>query len=67
MLQLAPAAMMNCGAFSKEPHCHCWCRLFLTTSAYLAAPLLADIFVGYDETLARSPSGVSDSFPPLSS
>ena len=26
--------------------------LFLTTSAYLAAPVLADIFVGYDETLA---------------
>ena len=41
--------------------------LFLTTSAYLAAPVLANIFVGYDETLARSPSGVSDSFPSLSS
>ena len=26
--------------------------LFLTTSAYFAAPILADIFVGYDETLA---------------
>ena len=26
--------------------------LFLTTSAYLAAPMLANIFVGYDETLA---------------
>ena len=26
--------------------------LFLTTSAYLAAPVLANIFVGYDETLA---------------
>ena len=26
--------------------------LFLTTSAYLAASVLADIFVGYDETLA---------------
>lgn len=26
--------------------------LFLTTSAYFAAPILANIFVGYDETLA---------------
>ena len=26
--------------------------LFLTTSAYFAAPMLANIFVGYDETLA---------------
>ena len=26
--------------------------LSLTTSAYLAAPMLANIFVGYDETLA---------------
>lgn len=40
------------GIFRKSLTVIAGAGLFLTTSAYLAAPILADIFVGYDETLA---------------
>ena len=40
------------GIFRKSLTVIAGAGLFLTTSAYLAAPVLADIFVGYDEPLA---------------